>query len=127
MRGIRRDTLVALVLAAILLGSLPYLVHPWFDLLHDAAMYVLTARSLASGEGYMMLGMPFAVRPPGFPALIAPILAVWGTDFLALNAFVSACGAIAVFLLFVLERPRLGALLASLVAMGIWLNPAFRR
>lgn len=127
MRAISRDTLIALVLGVILLGSLPWLLHPWFDLTNDAAMYVLTARSLANGEGYTMLGMPFAIRPPGFSALIAPILAARGTDFLALNAFVSLCGAVAVYLLFVLERPRLGAVLASLVALGIWLNPGFRR
>jgi hypothetical protein len=81
------------------------------------------------GEGYSLVGVPFAIRPPGFAALIAPILALRGTDFFALNLFVALCGAVAVFLLFVLERPRLGTLLASFVAIAICSTPtsgAFR-
>ena len=38
----------ALGLAALLLGSLPFLVHAWYDPVNDAAMYIATARSLAA-------------------------------------------------------------------------------
>jgi hypothetical protein len=37
----------------------------------DSALYVLTGRSLGSGEGYRYLGEPFVLRPPGFPWLIS--------------------------------------------------------
>ena len=39
----------ALGLGALLLASLPFLVHPWYDPVNDAAMYIATARSLAAG------------------------------------------------------------------------------
>ncbi len=53
----------------------------------DSAIYLLTARSLAEGEGYRYLGEPFFVRPPGLSWLLAPLAeAPW--DHLALNRFV---------------------------------------
>ncbi len=58
---------LALAAAGIaLVGSLAFLVHPWFARNADAAIYIATARSLAQGEGYRLLGDPFVVRPPGF-------------------------------------------------------------
>lgn len=108
-------------------ASLAWIVHPWFDVSVDASIYIITARSLAAGEGYAYLGEPFLLRPPGFPVLLAPILATVGTDFLALNFFVALCGAAGVVLLFFFERPRLGFGLALLVALAVWLNPGYQR
>jgi 4-amino-4-deoxy-L-arabinose transferase-like glycosyltransferase len=106
--------------------SLFWLVHPWYDPTNDGSMYVATARSIARGEGYTLLGSPFLIRPPGFSILLAPLFALLGTDFLVLNAFVSAFGAVGVVLLFLWARPRLGKGLALLVAVAIWLNPGYR-
>ena len=42
---------------------------------HDDSMYVILARSLATGEGYRYLNLPGAPEathfPPGYPALLA--------------------------------------------------------
>jgi hypothetical protein len=93
--------LVALVAAA--LGSLVFLVHPWYEATRetaDASIYLLCAKSLLAGEGYSVLGQPFTVRPPGFSVLLVPVLAWRGLDFLALNLYVSLFGVAAVACLF---------------------------
>ena len=66
------DRWVALALTLVVLGSLGWVVHAWYDPATDAALYVSTARSIAAGEGYAYLGAPFVVRPPGFSFALAP-------------------------------------------------------
>ena len=114
--------------AALLVASLFVLVHPWFARNADAAMYLVTANSLADGEGYRFLGTPFVVRPPGFSALLAPWVAWRGmTDFAWLNGFVAVTGALGVAALYGLARPRLGWPLALGAAAALWLNPGYQR
>jgi 4-amino-4-deoxy-L-arabinose transferase-like glycosyltransferase len=115
--------LVALVLAL----SLPGSVHPWYDPTNDGSMYIATARSLASGEGYSYLGEPFRIRPPGFPCLIAPLIALRGTDFHALNLTVALWGALGVLAFHFLLRERLGLVLSVLVPLVLWFNPGYQR
>ena len=51
-----RTDRVCLVLLLLVLGaSLPFLVHPWYDATGDGTMYLLTAQSLADGNGYSAL------------------------------------------------------------------------
>lgn len=108
-------------------GSLLLLVHPWYDLTVDGSIYLVTARSLAAGDGYTYLGEPFRVRPPGFSCLLAPLLSAVGTNFFVLNLFVGLFGATGVVLLFWFERPRLGFGLALLSGLAVWLNPGYER
>ncbi len=124
-RAFRRTVLVLLV--ALVGTSLVWTVHPWYDPTNDGSMYIATARSLAAGEGYGYLGQPFLIRPPGFSCLIAPLLALRGTDFLALNLFVSLWGALGVVLFHLFLRRRIGSLLAGLVALALWFNPGHQR
>ncbi len=115
------------LLALGLSASLFWTVHPWYDPTNDGAMYILTGRSIAAGDGYSMLGIPFRIRPPGFAALIAPILAWRGTDFRALNLFVSLWGVAGVLFLFLFARARIGDVLAFLLSLALWLNPGYQR
>ena len=117
---------VGIAFAAIL-ASLGFLVHPWYELSNDAALYISTARSIAAGEGYRYLDIPFTVRPPGFSLLIAPIVAFAPGSFFALNLFVSLLGVSTAVLLFCHERSRLGWPLALLTTLVLWSNPAFQR
>ena len=118
---------VRALLGVAALASLALLVRPWYEPVNDAALYISTARSIAAGEGYQYLGIPFTVRPPGFSLLIAPIVTFAEGDFFALNLFVSLLGVTTVFLLFFHQRSRLGWPLALLTALLVWLNAAFQR
>jgi len=123
--GARRAVLWGLI--AVLVASLFWSVHPWYDPTNDGSMYIATARSLAAGEGYRYLGEPFLIRPPGFSCLIAPLIAWRGTDFGALNLLVSLWGALGVLLLHLLLRPRLGLWLATALPLVLWFNPGYQR
>jgi hypothetical protein len=90
-------------------------------------MYIATARALLAGQGYSYLGVPFLIRPPGFSCLLAPLLAVRGTDFYALNLLVSACGALGVLLFHLYLRERLGLVLATLVPLVLWFNAGYQK
>jgi hypothetical protein len=115
------------VLVALALASLPWLVHPWYDATYDASMYISCARSLLAGEGYSYVGEPFQMRPPGFSAMLVPLLWQLGTNFLALNAFVSLWGVALIALLYLWQRERLGAPAAFALCAFVWLHPLFRR
>jgi hypothetical protein len=93
---------LALVTGIAIVDSLPV------GAFHDDAMYVILARSLASGHGYRYLNLPGAPaatqHPPGYPALLA--LASWFVPafpknlmaFKALNAIIGAASAVLVTL-----------------------------
>ena len=121
-----RDRAIFVALLVALLASLAWLVHPWFDAVNDAALYLLTAKSIAAGEGYTYLGSPFVIRPPGFSVLLAPLVAWRGLDFYSVNLAVSLCGVLAIALFFLWTRERLGAPLAACAALVLWLNPGWR-
>lgn len=126
----KREAWIGLLLAAIVFGSLPWRVHPYFaggNEANDASIYILTAQSLLAGEGYSYLGEPFSVRPPGFSWLLTPILAWRGVDFAALHTLVALCGAFAVLLFYKWLRPRTGIGVAALLALSLHFNPAWER
>ena len=122
-----REWIALAALIGVLLVSLVWFVHPWYDATNDGSMYIACARSILSGEGYAFLGEPFRIRPPGLSYLIAPVIAVVGTDFQALNLTISLFGVLGVVLLFVFQRERLGWPLALCVALLVWLNPGYQR
>lgn len=114
---------IALLAAA----TLPWSVHGWYDPSNDSSIYIACARALERGEGYVYAGEPFRVRPPGFSALIAPLLAWRGFEPYALNLFVSLWGVLSVALLFAWSRPRIGAPIAAAIAALVWLTPTYQR
>ncbi len=119
----RLDRALLLVLLLGTLASLPFTVQDFWDARPDAARYLLAARSLADGHGYTVMGEPFRLRPPGFSATLAPLVAWRGFDFALLNLLVSLTGVAAVVLLNLLVLPRAGAWIALGVAAVAWLNP----
>ena len=115
----------ALALAAA--GTLPFFVQSHWEPRADAARYLLAARSLSRGEGYRVQGEPFVLRPPGTSALLLPVVAARGLDFLALNLWGSLIGLGAVLLLFAHLRARVGPAAALAGGAVLWLNPEFQR
>jgi hypothetical protein len=121
----QKITLAALVVG--LLAALPFSVHPWYEPVNDASIYILTARSILAGEGYSYHGVPFIIRPPGFSLLIAPILHWRGNDFFTLNLLVSLFGMGTIALMFAFWRERLGALLCLAVCLAVAFKGAWQR
>jgi 4-amino-4-deoxy-L-arabinose transferase-like glycosyltransferase len=123
----RTEKWVLGALVAGLLATLAFSVHPWFEDVNDASIYILTARSIVAGEGYSYQGVPFIIRPPGFALLIAPILQLRGTDFFALNLLVSSFGAATVALVFAFYRKRLGTWPCLAVCLAIVFSGGWQR
>ena len=111
----------------VVLASLFVFVHPWYDATNDGSTYILTARSLAAGEGYTYLGQMFRMRPPGFSALLSLISGAHGPNFRMVNLLVSLFGVAGIVLLYFWQRPHLGWVLALLTSLAVWFNPGYQR
>ena len=105
----------------------PHLLDPHCGEYHDDALYLVTARALAQGEGYRLASLPGAPPqtkyPPLYPALLAGLWRLW-PDFPAnlplLKGLSLLCGAAALALAYLyLVRfryaPRPTALAAGLL------------
>ena len=117
MKGERAVTLAFVALLAVWSGVvLTVLVEPRFGEYVDSAIYLLTAQSLAAGQGYTYLDHAFFVRPPGLSWMLQPLVST-PLDHAALNRFVAAC-AVGAFAAVGLAARRLhGPLVAWLVAL----------
>jgi hypothetical protein len=121
--------IVFFALAAAMIASLPWLVHPYYEAnveTNDASMYILSAESLLAGRGYSYVGEPFTVRPPGMSVLLVPILHFRGLDFGAMHLFVNLLGAAGILAMFAWLRPRVGSYVAAALGLFVWLNTGFR-
>jgi len=92
----------------------------------DSGIYVLTARSLASGEGYRYLGEPFHLRPPGFPFLLALTMPDGRFDARLVNGLMIAFATASLAAVYAAFRSR-GRLLAATVALLTGTHPLFVR
>ena len=119
----RADRVALAVLVVLGVVGLFVLVHPWYHATSDGSRYIALARALLDGEGYTYHGQPFVLRPPGFAILLAPVIALRGTDFHALNLFVGLFGIGLAVGTYLLARPRLGWPVAFLLAVCLWTNP----
>jgi hypothetical protein len=125
----RTRTIVCIALAFVMLASLPWLVHPYYEAnveTNDASMYILCAESLLSGHGYSYVGEPFAIRPPGMSVLLMPILHWRGLDFGAMHFLVNLLGAASILALVWWMAPKIGSFVAAALGLFVWLNPGFR-
>ncbi|MFN0243753.1 MAG: ArnT family glycosyltransferase [Planctomycetota bacterium] len=126
----RTSTVLLVLLALGACTTLFFWVLPIYDIndaANDASLYILCAKSIVSGEGYAYLGMPFTVRPPGLSLLLAPILALRGVDFHALNLFISLWGVACVCMLYVYAHRWVGPWIALALAVLVWVTPGFQR
>ena len=93
----------------------------------DSGIYLLTARSLAAGEGYRYQGEPFFLRPPGFSAFLSLFLESGDSepryDFQRLNGLMALAAAAALLAVALALRPLLGAGWAAVAALLTFLSP----
>jgi len=86
---------------------------PWVLLVHpvstgDSRFYYLSARSMAEGHGYQILGHPTAFFPVGWPAFLAGLFTFTGPSVLAIEILNLVLWAATTALVYALGR-RLGA------------------
>ncbi|HVX37941.1 MAG TPA: hypothetical protein VHB25_00110 [Gemmatimonadaceae bacterium] len=123
----RRPALAACAVALVVLAIALAAIDPLpVGVVHDDGMYVVLAKSIATGHGYRWLhlpGMPAATHfPPGYPLLLALVWAVFPAfpanvlAFKALNAVLLA-GAAAAMLLLAHRRLGFSVRGAALVAL----------
>jgi len=126
-RDARTGRIALAALVVVLLVSLVWFVHPFYEPVNDASLYILTARSILAGEGYSYQGVPFIVRPPGFSVLLAGVLGLFGTNFYALNLVVSLFGVACIAAMFVTFRRRLGTWTCLAMCLFVWTGSAWQR
>ncbi len=123
----KRRILLGVLFFLALAAPLALTVRPYFKLSHDAATYSVLARNLASGRGYTYQGYAHVKYPPGFPAVLAPVFALWGTNFLALRAFMALLGALSLLAAWRFAAARHGERTGAAVAASIGVTAFFIR
>lgn len=96
MQRDRFITVAVVAAATLVMLAVPVAPHDWGD---DFAMYVMQAAGFTGDQGFRGLFVPnreydalwFSPTsyPPGFPALLAPVYAVWGLNLRALQTVMS--------------------------------------
>lgn len=88
----------------------------------DSAIYLLAAKSIAAGEGYVYQGRPFFVRPPALAWVMAPFVGE-PLDFRTLNLLIQLF-VVGTFATVALAMRRLhGPLLGLVVTLLFAINP----
>ncbi len=94
----------------------------------DNTVFLLLAKALATGQGYVDLHLgepiPHIHYPPLFPLLLVPLVAA-GAPVLAIKVFVAALGLLGLNVMFVLLSRTCGGRLAWLVTLGVLVSPIF--
>ncbi|HHT9124509.1 MAG TPA: ArnT family glycosyltransferase [Candidatus Brocadiia bacterium] len=70
----------------------------------DAFYYLTLAKSLITLDGYKILGIPHTLYPFGFPLLLAPVVGIFGYNFLIIQIFLITIAVFALFVCFVFLR-----------------------
>ena len=92
---------------------------PWCRLTPDSITYLTTARALFETGHYPAVHL---MPPPGFPTVIAPLMAFGDTPFLALRIGLSLCWAATSVLTYLLCRRQMGERVAWLAGLLVALN-----
>lgn len=95
---------------------------------HDAFDYDRHGRSIAAGEGfpesgYVPDGGPSALRPPVYPYVLGAVYAVTGDSIDAARGLGAVCGAISVFLLYLIVLRVWGRRTALIAALALAIFP----
>src|SRR5664280_978675 len=93
---------------------------PWVLIVHpvptgDTRFYYLSARSMAEGHGYQILGHPTTFFPVGWPAFLAGLFTFTGPSMLAIEILNLVLWAVTTALVYALGR-RLGGRAVGIVA-----------
>lgn len=70
----------------------------------DSGLFLNLARNVFRGQGYTLAGYPHMHVPPGFPMLLAGLMSLGATSFLALNVAMGLMGLATVGLVYLMLR-----------------------
>lgn len=117
-------TIALLIMLVVYLGASLYALNPYLSGEGDNAQYMILAKSIVSGTGMREINNPSAPvhtkSPPGFPLMIAPIIAFFGYNVIALKIFMIVCSLALMIFLYLMFREYThdsSALLLSAVTM----------
>ncbi|WP_437192808.1 ArnT family glycosyltransferase [Planctomicrobium sp. SH527] len=117
----------ALVLRLISACSLQYMLdyrwHREFLIEGDAEGYWLLAQSIAAGQDYAVYSPPrYALRMPGFPAVLAVSVAAFGPSLFAARLMLACIGAFGCWLVYrlgkVVFNERIGVIASGIAAIS---------
>jgi hypothetical protein len=91
----------------------------------DAALYLSIGRNLAEGKGFTYLGEPNHLAYPGWPALIAGVMKLFGQSLLAVNLTATLIALLTVAMVYRLFLLHSGRPTAVVVAVGVGFTKAF--
>jgi hypothetical protein len=115
--GARRDYVLDMGIAALVSTAvrLPWVVIVHHGLLWDTTFYYYSAKSIAAGNGYSILGHPTAFFPIGWPAFLAFFFRFTGPSIWTILVLNLILWAVIAALIYLLGR-RMGGRAAGIVA-----------
>jgi 4-amino-4-deoxy-L-arabinose transferase-like glycosyltransferase len=97
----------------------------------DNAQYILLGESLITGNGYKVisspLNPPYSLYPPGYPLLVGGLMAVFGSNFLALKILSLLLSLGAIYVFYLIHKGEKQQLLPYLAVFLFGINPVFLR
>ena len=111
------------LLAIAVAARLPLLLAIHAQPASDSYFYVTSARAIAAGHGYLILGHPTAFFPVGWPAFLGGVFALFGDSFRVVMLTGMVLWVIAVGLLYAFATRMGGRLAGTVAGLLIALNP----
>jgi 4-amino-4-deoxy-L-arabinose transferase-like glycosyltransferase len=106
---------ISIVVALSVLARLPWVLIVHAVPTSDSYFYFLSAKSIAAGHGYSILGHPTAFFPVGWPGFLAGLFSITGPSYAAIEVLNIVLWAVSGGLVYALGR-RLGGRAVGLVA-----------
>jgi 4-amino-4-deoxy-L-arabinose transferase-like glycosyltransferase len=124
----RNEAILVIIIVAVALGlRLGYLSvsHAWDKAPnYDGIEYDILAKSLSRGDGYeLQPGVPYGFRPPGFPAYMSLLYAIFGPSTAVVRLFNVLLSALTCVPIYLLAKALWGKLAALIAAVGIGFHP----
>lgn len=92
-------------------------ISPYWKIMPDSAVYVLSARSLSMGEGYKIDGKPVAIFPPVTSLIFSIFILLFPNNYVPLNSASTLFILISLYMFFILFKEKIGAVKSLMVVL----------
>lgn len=83
---------LGIALAIVVLIMYCLVINSSWKAIPDGALYLELGESIARGDGYVFNGEPHTYVPPGYPGIVAAVVALAGKNFTAYRALMACLG-----------------------------------